>query len=85
MTEPLPPHRRSVVTALRGSFLTGLGVVLPLGLTIYVVWALIGDIDGRIVRLIPDAYEADAGSNHKSCRETVGPGGGVFGVAGGVG
>lgn len=60
MTEPLPPHRRSVVTALRGSFLTGLVVVLPLGLTIYVVWALVGYIDGWILPLIPDAYEPDA-------------------------
>ena len=37
MSEPDHPARRSVLGALRSSFLTGLVVVLPIGLTIYVV------------------------------------------------
>ncbi len=45
---------------LRSSFLTGLVVVLPIGLTIYVVWAVIGWIDGWILPLIPSAYQPEA-------------------------
>ena len=59
MTEPLPP-RRGFLAGLRASFLTGLVVVLPIGLTIYVVWAVIGWIDGWILPLIPSYYQPDA-------------------------
>lgn len=53
-------HRRSFLAAFRASFLTGLVVVLPVGLTIYVVWGLIGYIDGWILPLIPAAYQPEA-------------------------
>ncbi len=59
MTDPAHP-RRSFLASLRASFLTGLVVVLPIGLTIYVVWAVIGWIDGWILPLIPSAYQPDA-------------------------
>lgn len=59
MTEPLPP-RRGLLGGLRASFLTGLVVVLPVGLTLYVVWAGIGWIDGWILPLIPSSYQPDA-------------------------
>ncbi|NEY89016.1 DUF502 domain-containing protein [Tabrizicola oligotrophica] len=52
--------RRSVLAAFRASFLTGLVVVLPVGLTIYVVWGVIGWIDGWILPLIPAAYQPEA-------------------------
>lgn len=52
--------RRSVLAAIRASFLTGLVVVLPVGLTIYVVWGVIGWIDGWILPLIPAAYQPEA-------------------------
>ena len=59
MTEPL--HlRRGFLAGLRASFLTGLVVVLPVGLTIYFVWAVIGWIDGWILPLIPAYYQPDA-------------------------
>lgn len=59
MTEPTP-HRRGFFATLRASFLTGLVVVLPIGLTIYFVWAVVGWIDGWILPLIPSAYKPDA-------------------------
>jgi uncharacterized membrane protein len=59
MTEPLH-HRRSFLAGLRASFLTGLVVVLPIGLTLYLVWAVTGWIDGWILPLIPAAYQPDA-------------------------
>ena len=52
--------RRSILGALRASFLTGLVVVLPVGLTIYVVWGVVGWIDGWILTFIPAAYQPEA-------------------------
>jgi uncharacterized membrane protein len=60
VTEPHPPQRRGFLGSLRASFLTGLVVVLPIGLTIYFVWAFIGWLDGWILPLIPAAYQPDA-------------------------
>ncbi|WP_225026128.1 DUF502 domain-containing protein [Xinfangfangia pollutisoli] len=59
MTEPAHP-RRGFLAGLRASFLTGLVVVLPVGLTIYFVWAVIGWIDGWVLPLIPGPYKPDA-------------------------
>ena len=60
MTDPLPTPRRGFLAGLRASFLTGLVVVLPIGLTIYFVWAVIGWIDGWILPLIPASYQPNA-------------------------
>ena len=59
MTDPTH-HKRGFFASLRASFLTGLVVVLPIGLTIYFVWAVIGWIDGWILPLIPSPYKPDA-------------------------
>lgn len=64
MTEPNPHHRRGFLASLRASFLTGLVVVLPIGLTIYIVWAFIGWLDGWILPLIPATYQPDALIGH---------------------
>lgn len=53
-------HRRTILGALRASFLTGLVVVLPVGLTIYFVWGVIGWIDGWILPLIPGPWQPEA-------------------------
>lgn len=68
MTEPPPSPRRGFLAGLRASFLTGLVVVLPVGLTIYLVWAAIGWIDAWILPLIPAAYQPD-----KLIRDWFGP------------
>ncbi|MDM7931006.1 DUF502 domain-containing protein [Tabrizicola sp.] len=60
MSDPQTSRRRSILASLRGSFLTGLVVVLPIGLTAYFVWTLIGWIDAWILPLIPAAYQPDA-------------------------
>ncbi len=59
MSDPSPP-RRGFFASLRASFLTGLVVVLPIGLTLYFVWAVIGWIDGWILPLIPAYWQPDA-------------------------
>jgi uncharacterized membrane protein len=62
MNEPMlpAPRKRGVLARLRASFLTGLVVVLPVGLTLYIAWAFIGWIDGWILPLIPAAYQPEA-------------------------
>ncbi len=59
MTDPPSPQRRGFLAGLRASFLTGLVVVLPIGLTAWFVWAAIGWIDGWILPLIPASYQPD--------------------------
>lgn len=44
---------------LRGNFLTGLVVVLPMFLTAYLLWATIGFIDAKVVPLIPGRYNPE--------------------------
>ncbi len=60
MTDPTPKAKRGVLASLRASFLTGLVVVLPVGLTIYLIWTVIGWIDAWILPLIPAAYQPEA-------------------------
>ena len=55
---PRPP-RPTLIQRLRGDFLTGLVVVLPMFLTIYLVWATIGFIDDKVVPLIPAGYNPE--------------------------
>ncbi|MBC7476560.1 MAG: DUF502 domain-containing protein [Pseudorhodobacter sp.] len=59
MSDPILPKRRSITGGLRSSFLTGLVVVLPIGLTIYLIWAVIGWLDGWILPLLPEAYHPE--------------------------
>jgi len=60
---PIRRRRRSprptLFQQLRGDFLTGLVVVLPMFLTIYLVWSTIGFVDNKIVPLIPDRYNPE--------------------------
>lgn len=68
MSDILPHRRRGLLAGLRASFLTGLVVVLPIGLTIYLIWTVIGWIDGWILPLIPGPWKPDA-----VVREIFGP------------
>ena len=64
MSEPTPHKPRRLFGGLRASFLTGLVVVLPVGLTIYFIWTVIGWIDGWILPLIPGSYRPEALIKH---------------------
>ena len=55
-----PSRRRGLLAGLRASFFTGLVVVLPIGLTIYLIWTVIGWIDGWILPLIPGPWKPEA-------------------------
>ncbi len=56
--DPVIP-RRSVVARLRASFLTGLVVIAPVGLTIWLIWSVVGWIDGVVLPLVPLRYHPD--------------------------
>ena len=51
--------RPTLLQRLRGDFLTGLVVVLPVFLTVYLVWATIALVDARVVPLIPARYNPE--------------------------
>ncbi|MFT6933124.1 MAG: putative membrane protein [Paracoccaceae bacterium] len=52
---PRPP-RRSFLASLRGNFLTGLVVIAPIGLTIWLIWSIVGWIDSWVLPFVPSAY-----------------------------
>jgi uncharacterized membrane protein len=55
---PLPPRKvPGIIARVRGNFLTGLVIVLPIALTIWMVWAFIGFVDDRVLPLVPVAYK----------------------------
>ena len=54
-----PPKRSGILGGLRASFLTGLIVILPIGLTIWLIWAVIGWVDGFILPIIPYQLNLD--------------------------
>lgn len=60
--DDLPDHQRrgpGFLARLRGNFLTGLVVVLPIGLTLWLIWTVTGWIDGWILPLIPHRFRLD--------------------------
>ena len=59
MFSALEPTSSHFLARLRGYFLTGLIIVGPVAITIYVVWWFINLVDGWIKPLIPDSYLPD--------------------------
>lgn len=61
LPEPLiSPRKRGLLAALRSSFLTGLAVLLPIGLTVWLIWVAVGWIDSWILPFIPHAWRPDS-------------------------
>jgi uncharacterized membrane protein len=62
MTEPEhdiehpPQRRRSLLHGLRTSFLTGIVVIVPIWLTLWLIWTVINWIDGWVLPFIPARY-----------------------------
>ncbi|MGB8621860.1 MAG: DUF502 domain-containing protein [Paracoccaceae bacterium] len=59
VTPPPPDHtrrRRAPLGGIRGSFLTGLVVIAPIGLTVWLVWTVIGWVDGFVMPFVPMKY-----------------------------
>ncbi len=60
MSDTPTPKRRGIIGFLRSSFLTGLVVVLPVWLTLYLIWTATGWIDGFVLPFIPAGYRPEA-------------------------
>lgn len=54
-----PPRRRGLLARFRANFLTGLVVVAPVGLTLWLIWTVTGWIDGWVLPFVPAAYQPD--------------------------
>ncbi|MCE2510514.1 MAG: DUF502 domain-containing protein [Alphaproteobacteria bacterium] len=53
------PKRHSLIGRLRNSFLAGLLVTAPIGITIYIVWIIVNFVDSRVTPLIPVKYNPE--------------------------
>ena len=62
-TNPEPPQeprrRGSLFGGLRANFLTGLVVVAPVGLTIWLIWTVVGWIDGWVLPFVPGRFRPE--------------------------
>ncbi|CUH19446.1 hypothetical protein JSE7799_00478 [Jannaschia seosinensis] len=53
------PQRPGFIGRLRNNFLTGLIVIAPIGLTFWLIWSVIGWIDGWVLPFVPFRYRPD--------------------------
>ena len=56
---PTRAPRTSLLGRLRNSFLTGLIVIAPIGLTFWLIWSVIGWIDGFVLPFVPRRFNPD--------------------------
>ncbi|WGI20376.1 DUF502 domain-containing protein [Amylibacter sp. IMCC11727] len=61
--KPIRTKRKQagLISRLRGNFLTGLVIVLPVALTIWMIWAFIGFVDSSVLPLVPEGYKPSSG------------------------
>ncbi|QPM89570.1 DUF502 domain-containing protein [Pseudooceanicola algae] len=62
MNDPLQDHnpqRPGLFARLRSSFLTGIVVILPVFLTIWLFWTLLGWVDGFVLPLVPVRFQPE--------------------------
>ncbi len=53
------PKRPGWLAGFRASFLTGIVVIAPVGLTVWLIWTVIGWVDGFVWPFVPDAYQPE--------------------------
>ena len=63
MTEPFEASSQykkpGMLSALRSNFLTGLVVIAPVALTIWLIWSVIGWVDGVVLPFVPTPYQPE--------------------------
>ena len=57
--EPHPPRKPGLFAGLRASFLTGIVVIAPVGLTIWLIWTLVGWVDSFVLPLVPWDFQPE--------------------------
>ncbi len=50
-------YRPTLFASLRASFLTGLVVVAPIGLTIWLMWSFVGWVDNLVLQFVPEEFQ----------------------------
>lgn len=53
------PRRRSIFSGLRNNFITGLVVIAPIGLTLWLMWSVTGWVDSWVWPFVPKAYHPE--------------------------
>lgn len=53
------PIRMGLIARLRAYFFAGILITAPISITIYLAWAMITWIDGKVIPLIPSRYNPD--------------------------
>lgn len=58
-----PPRRHGLVghvfASLRNNFIAGVVVIAPIGLTVWLIWTVVGWVDGFVMPFVPRAYHPD--------------------------
>ena len=49
-------NTKNMLARLRTSVITGIVVIAPVALTIWLIWSVIGWFDGLVLPFVPDAY-----------------------------
>jgi uncharacterized membrane protein len=53
------PRKPGVIARLRGNFLAGLIIIAPIGLTLWLIWTVVGWIDSWVWPFVPWAYQPE--------------------------
>lgn len=59
-TDPLtpePPRKPGIIGRLRSNFLAGIIIIAPIGLTLWLIYTVVGWIDSWVWPFVPDAYQ----------------------------
>ena len=62
MNKPPPPakqRRPGPIAGIRANFLTGLVVIAPIGLTIWLVWSFMGWVDSFVLPFVPNRFKPE--------------------------
>ena len=54
-----PQRRPGLFSRLRASFLTGIVVIAPVWLTVWLIWSVVGWIDSAVLPLIPQRFQPE--------------------------
>jgi len=55
-----PRRQGSLLTGLRNNFLAGIIVIAPIGLTVWLIWTVVGWVDSWVLPFVPAAYQPEA-------------------------
>lgn len=54
--DPRPTPKRGIFARLRANFLTGLIVIAPIAVTLWLIWSVVGLIDSWVLPFVPQRY-----------------------------